>query len=143
MIVVDASLAAKWLFDEPESAAARRFAADHAGRLCAPDLLFSEVAGVAVRRANMAPELRDESLDILRIWAIYGRDGVVAAHRVTTELLHQAALLALTLTHPLADCVYLALARQIGCDLATCDRKFCARISDFDSRVKLLETYAA
>ena len=129
MIVVDASLAAKWLFVEPGSDAAKKFAADHDGRLCAPDLLFTDVAGVAVRRANMAPELRGESLEALRIWTTAWGDGIVVAHRITPALLHDAAMLALTLAHPLADCVYLALAIALSCDLATCDAKFRAKVS--------------
>jgi predicted nucleic acid-binding protein len=30
--------------------------------------------------------------------------------------------LALSIGHPLKDCLYLALAIELGCELATCDR---------------------
>lgn len=41
MIVVDASLAAKLIFDEPGSAAALQFVATHPGDLRGPELLLS------------------------------------------------------------------------------------------------------
>lgn len=141
MIVVDASLAAKWLFEEAESEAAKKFAIDNAGRICGPDLLFTEVAGVAVRRANIAPELLEHSHAALGVWTAYWRDGFIDAHRVTPDLLHDAAMLAITMRHPLPDCVYLALADALTCELATCDRKFAARAARLYPRIRLLEDY--
>ena len=58
-------------------------------------------------------------------------------------MLHRAALIALTLGHPLADCIYLSLARELRCGLATCDGKFVERAVRLYPEIRLLEDYAA
>lgn len=64
-------------------------------------------------------------------------DTALLLHRVTPALIAQATVIAIGLSHPLKDCVYLALADQLGCPLATSDAKFHARVADL-KRVKLL-----
>jgi predicted nucleic acid-binding protein len=56
-------------------------------------------------------------------------------------LVAEAAGIALRLGHPLADCLYLALAIELDCDLATCDAKFQARASSAYPRVQLLSEF--
>lgn len=140
MIVVDASLATKWLFLEEDSDRALSFLARNGHELHGPDLLLTEVAGAIIRRANFdkdAERARHAVAEWRRMWD----DGHLTAHRPTTDRVQAAAALGLRLGHPLADCMYLQLAIELGCELATCDGKFAARARRDDDRVRLLREY--
>lgn len=135
-VVVDASLALKWIIDETDSDPARRFFVKHHGEMHAPDLLLIEVAGSLVRRANERKATSYDSID--GVHQIRARLNEAAyLHRVTPELIGVSAELAIALGHPIKDCVYLALADRLGCPLATSDVKFRDRVAD-PARVKLL-----
>lgn len=115
---------------------ARRFFEEQFDSMHAPDLLLIEVMSSLVRRANT----RQASADIVRVGLRAFRtrvSGSVLLHRITPELTGTAAELAITLGHPIADCVYLALADRLGCPLATSDVKFRDRVAD-PARVRLL-----
>jgi predicted nucleic acid-binding protein len=141
MIVVDASLATKWFLRETESDTALRFLNEHDKILNGPDLLLTEVSGAIVRRANMDKTFGTIALDALREW--HSVWATIEAHRINAKSAERASLLAMTLGHPLPDCVYLQLAIELGCDLATCDAKFRNRAIAIHPRVRLLEEYAA
>lgn len=135
-VVVDASLAFKWIAVEDKSDKARAFYARHFDGMHAPDFLLIEVAGSLVRQANerkisVADAREGVSEFRLRV------DQAVKLRSVTTELIGAAADLAMSLGHPLKDCIYLALADQLGCPLATADVKFRNRVGD-PARVRLL-----
>ena len=141
MIVVDASLAAKWMLWEADSRDALRFLIHHGGTICGPDLLFTEVAGAIVKRANMKKGIGADALEALRKWTIAWGEHVVKPHRVTQRRLYEAGKLALTLGHPLKDCIYLGLAIELSCDLATCDERFRDKATEIYPAVKLLREY--
>jgi predicted nucleic acid-binding protein len=67
--------------------------------------------------------------------------GGIALQRLTTDRVARAARIALELGHPLADCVYLALAIELDCDLATCDAKFHAKSAVRYPRTRMLAEY--
>lgn len=52
----------------------------------------------------------------------------------------QASDVALRLGHPFVDCIYLALAVELHCDLVTADRAFFAKAAGEFDRVRLLST---
>lgn len=141
MIVVDASLATKWFLREQESDAALRFLEDHGTVLNGPDLLLSEVSGAIVRRANMYDAFQPLALDVLGEWLTTWE--TISAHRITAQRAERASRLAMSLGHPLADCVYLQLAVELGCDLATCDAKFRDRAVAIYPGIRLLSHFPA
>ena len=117
-LVVDASVAVKWLVEEEGSASAERLLeGDH--DLHAPRLMVSEIANALWRKARL-----DE--------IGHGEAGVLAAavrempiRWSDDELIcADAVRLALALDRPVYDCVYLALAHRIGATLATADTRF-------------------
>jgi predicted nucleic acid-binding protein len=55
------------------------------------------------------------------------------------DYLAAASELALQLAHPLADCLYLALAERFGVALITADRVFARRAARRSSLVQILE----
>lgn len=142
MIVVDASVAVKAIAREADAERALAFFDQHRDTIVAPDLLLSEVSGAIVRRVN-AREMRiDEGHTVLAEWAAAVRDRLVRLYRVTPERVEEAAVLAISLGHPLPDCIYLALALELGCDLVTCDAKFRAKAGPHQPCIRLLADVA-
>jgi predicted nucleic acid-binding protein len=140
-VVVDASLAAKWMLWEEDSRQALRFLYHQGRDVCGPDLLFVEVASAIVSQANKNKSIEADALEALRKWTIAWSEHVVRPHRVTQRRLYEAGKLAITLGHPLKDCIYLALAIELSCDLATCDKKFHAKAVSIYPAVKLLDQF--
>ncbi|MBY0393863.1 MAG: type II toxin-antitoxin system VapC family toxin, partial [Novosphingobium sp.] len=50
-----------------------------------------------------------------------------------------ASRLALDLGHPLKDCIYLALAMKMGCELLTCDLRFATKARGTWTKIRVLE----
>lgn len=142
MIVVDASLAVKWLFRETNTEAAFVFLQHYGGDLVAPEILFIEVAGAIVRRVNERKVRPDDALRMARAWARTYAEQAIGSHRLTPARLLAASSLALEIGHPLKDCLYVALAGELDCDLATCDAKLRDKAVDFYPRIRLLADYA-
>ena len=142
MIVVDASLATKWLVQEVDHHAAIGFMSRFRSELAAPDLLLSEVSSAIVRRANMREITATDAVDRMAEWLALWSRGPIARYRLSAELVAEAAHVALQLGHPLADCLYLALAIELDCELATCDAEFQARAAPLYPRVKLLADFS-
>jgi predicted nucleic acid-binding protein len=143
MIVVDASLAVKWMLWEPDSPAALAFLGEPKRELAAPELIFIEVAGVIVRRGNQDKALKADALRALQKWTIAWSDHVVRNYRVTQRRLYIASGMALSIGHPLKDCIYLALAQELGAELATCDARFRDKAHPLYARIRLLSDYSA
>lgn len=116
-LVVDASVAVKWLIEEPGTEAA---VALRDGDLAAPALLRIEVANAL--RSLVARG----TLTRTRAMALLGKFHPAPASIVQAdEALERRALeIALDLSHPIYDCVYLALAERTSRTLATADARF-------------------
>jgi predicted nucleic acid-binding protein len=112
-LVIDASVAIKWVIKESgtdEALVLRRH------RLFAPDLLVAECANILwkkVRRCELAVEEARLAAGLLQ-----RADIELAPMRA---LLEPATELAITLDHPAYDCLYLALAESLSCNLVTAD----------------------
>jgi len=141
MIVVDASLAVKWMLWEADSPTALALLRDPNLEFAAPELIFIEVAGVFVRRGNMDKALQADALRALEQWTIAWSDHVVKNFRVTQRRLFRASSLALQLGTPLKDCVYLALAMELKCELLTCDARFRDKALALYPSIRLLSDY--
>ncbi|KQN24790.1 hypothetical protein ASE86_00360 [Sphingomonas sp. Leaf33] len=141
MIVVDASLAAKWVLWEDHSDRALAFLSLHRANLCGPDLIVIEVAGAIARVARMAKLDPIDSAQLLELW--FGDFGAAAVdtRRPDKALLRFAAQLSIDLDHPIQDCLYLAMAIDLDADLATCDEKFVRKAEKHHPRVRLLASY--
>lgn len=114
--VVDASVALKWVLNEPESDWARALPAGV--RLLAPALIWTECANGLWRIARALP-----SLDAVHAFGVVSG---VPLEVVESSLRTQAEALRLggRLDHPVYDCLYLALALERGAALATADKRF-------------------
>jgi len=115
--VVDASVAAKWFFEEAQAAAALRLR-DARHQRHAPDLLLAEVDNVVCKRVR-----RKE------ITAAEGRKVRAALRRVPIQthpsgaLLDSAYELAVRTNCSIYDCLYVAVAMRIEGRMVTADRR--------------------
>ena len=134
MIVVDASVAVKWVLTEPGSR--RAMALFRSGEvMAAPDLLRIEGAG-AITRAFRAGRLPAEEVPArLELWldAFAGVVNLVGSE----PHLRRAAALSCELRHPLPDCLYLALAEHLDVQLLTADAVFAGRAAAMHSRIQI------
>ncbi|MDK2767730.1 type II toxin-antitoxin system VapC family toxin [Sphingomonas sp.] len=137
MIVVDASVAVKWLFDEADSGDARELLNRH-DQLQAPDLMLSEVGGAIVRRVNERVITREDGDEIAAAWTGLWASSVLGTHPLDGLMAGRAMSFAMLLGHPLPDCIYLALAMELDCPLITADRKFALRASTIHNRILIL-----
>jgi predicted nucleic acid-binding protein len=122
-IVVDASVAAKWVLHEEHWITARRLLSN--SRLLAPHLLWAEVGNILWKRHRR----REASVEEVRQML-----ADVGELRVTTfahwPLLPNALDLAVSLDQTVYDCLYLALAASRRSVMVTADRRFCDAVRD-------------
>ena len=114
--VIDASVAVKWVVDEPESERARLLAG---ADLAAPDFLLVECANVLwkkVARGELVPGEASSRLGLLLEAPV--------AFAPAENLLLASLRLALELGHPVYDCLYLTLAADRSVPLVTADKRF-------------------
>ena len=117
--VIDASVAAKWLAPEPDSALAEALLDDD---LIVPDLLYAEVGNILWKK-QMRGEMEATTARVGARWLLQ----VPMRVHDSASLLADTLALALQLQHPAYDCFYLVLARQADVQLITADRRFHAR----------------
>ena len=139
MMIVDASVVLKWFVPE---AGSREAIALQSGphNLAAPSLIRMEVAGGICRATRgKAPRLSKAVAGQLN-----GRWLTLLEQRVLEivpdeTLLKEACGLAISLDHPLADCLYLELAQRWNIPFVTADRVFRDRVVERFSKVRLLK----
>jgi predicted nucleic acid-binding protein len=137
MIVLDASVTVKWFASEPGSAEARSLV--HSDEeLVAPELTQVEVASALVKKAMRQQLNLKEAHEALTLWFEAINDGDIVL-LPDADYLAAASELALQLAHPLADCLYLALAERLGVALITADRAFARRAARRSKLVQILE----
>lgn len=142
MIVVDASLAAKWLFAEEHTDQAVELLAATitAGeRIMAPSLLWIEVANILRQR------IRQTSLTLEQALELFDRFQEIPVTRHSPSGLSRRALL-LANQHQMAavyDAHYVALAEILEVDLWTDDRRLLRALGDKISFVKWIGDYPA
>jgi predicted nucleic acid-binding protein len=121
LAVVDASVAVKWVVDEPYSDVSAALL-DRPIAWLAPRLMLVEAAA-ALRRKVSARELSSVTgTAALRSIADATREGTIQLAD-DEHLVTEAFLLALDLGHKVPDCLYVALAEREGCALATADQR--------------------
>ena len=129
-LVVDASVAIKWVVEEPgttEALALRRY------RLSAPDLLVPECANILWKKVRRR-ELNDaEALLAARL--LERADVDLVAMRRMLEL---ATKLAIVLNHPAYDCIYLSLAQATRRSFVTADERLCAKMQGHSFSTQVL-----
>ena len=131
-MIVDASIAVKWLYIEDDTPAAMALLSDP--RLIAPDLVLCEVANAVWKR--------NRNREGAGIPASFGETVSFFTELVPSlDLVVRATAISLELSHPVYDCFYLALAEARDLPLVTADLRFikaCAG-TRYASRLKQLD----
>jgi len=115
-IIVDASVAIKWVVEEEGSDAAATLAGQ---ALSAPTLLTVECANVLWVKSRRGELTSAEAIE--RIQTLLAAPVDLTPVEDLTE---HAANLAFQINHPVYDCIYLALAIRLDGKLITADRPF-------------------
>ena len=137
-LVVDASVAVKWLVTEDGSDMARALVAG-GDDLHAPRLMACEIANAVWRKARLGEIERSDAgamMESVREMPVrWNAEETVAA---------DAARLALALDRPVYDCIYLALAHRIGAVVVTADLRFARALAptEHGDAVETLAEYA-
>jgi len=120
MLVIDASVAVKWVLPEPDSD--RAVALRDAGEdLAAPSIVLAEV-GNALWKSALRGDITKS--DAVRAWT--------AAARHLTDIMplealgERAVALSIELRQPIYDCFYLALAERENAAIVTADERMFA-----------------
>jgi predicted nucleic acid-binding protein len=129
-LVIDASVAIKWVIDEHGT---REALALRSHRLFAPDLWVAECANVLWKKMRRNELSADEARLAARL--LQRADVELAPMR---SLLEPATALAIALDHPAYDCIYLALAESLSCDLVTADQRLSQKTLPVSCRSKIL-----
>jgi predicted nucleic acid-binding protein len=133
-VVIDASVAIKWVIDEEGSDAARRLAAEEV--MAAPELLLVECANVLRTYARYGrldsahARAALSAIEAMPVRLASIRSHVAAAHSIATELNRSAY-----------DALYMAVAVHERATLVTADRRFASAALDhpvYRSSVRLL-----
>ena len=136
-VVVDASIAVKWVLAESDSDLAHRIVSYS---LIAPDLLLIECGNAIWRHVELGEV---DPGQVPEVWAILRSMPVELV--ASDQLVERALELALALKHPIYDCLYLALALDRGAQVVSADRRFLAasrRRPDLFGAVVLLSELA-
>jgi|SRR5271157_3826597 len=120
-LVVDASVAVKWLFEEQDSDRAEALltsAGEDNLKLVAPTILPAEIANALWKRMRRGDMDRQKTLDTGE------RFEEICPLLLPIEGLVQRALeLAIDSRHPVYDCLYVALAEELSSELVTADER--------------------
>jgi predicted nucleic acid-binding protein len=120
-VIVDASVAFKWVFREADSDAAAKLVDRH--DLRAPGLLLAEIGNALWKKARRG-EIDDRP-------ALAAQLALVASLVTTTDesdVMPRALDMAIDLDHAIYDCIYLALAEREDDRLMSADVRFVAKV---------------
>ena len=127
-LVIDASVAVKWVVPEPDSDRAEALL-DHA--LMAPDLLFAECANVLWKKVQRGELSKDEA-DIAA-QTLEQADIAIAS---TRGHLASAMAIAVELDHPAYAAVYLSVAQAAELRLVTADDRLIRKVREDENRFR-------
>ena len=113
-VVVDASIAVKWVIDEPDTPLAMRVHRHWV--TLAPDLLIAECTNILWKKHRLR-QVGDDAIEAA-LWAL---EMITTGLWPMRRLVRPGLDLARRLDHPAYDCLYLALAAERDAPFVTAD----------------------
>lgn len=129
-LVIDASVAVKWILPEAGTAAAAALREEDTD-LIAPSLVIAEIGNALWKKALRGEILKHEATPALRL--VISRFSEIVAFEA---LASTTVELAIELRHPIYDCFYLALAERENAPLVTADQTMIAAARKAKIRVR-------
>jgi predicted nucleic acid-binding protein len=120
-LVIDASIAIKWVVEEEGTDLA--LALRQKARFMAPDLIVAECANILWKKVQRKELNKDEALIAARL--LQSAEIELVPSRA---LMESTTRLAIELDHPAYDCLYLALAGEHRCRFVTADQRLVNKI---------------
>ena len=134
MVVLDASVALKWIFTGEEGEEpARRYRDRHVSGeepIAVPELFFYEIGNVLSTKTTLYREAVIEAFTLL--WRFD-----LEVFSLSLEEFLSSLALARTAQITLYDAAYLELAQKLGCDFVTSDKKLFEKVKG-QAKVRLL-----
>lgn len=135
-VVVDASVAVKWVVEESGTAEALEILERHS--LSSPDLLVAECANILWKKVKRGELDEEEAVMAARL--IQRSDVEILP---TRALMERALNLGVELDHAAYDCIYLSLALENGWSFVTADERLVRKLErafpqGLDTRVRSL-----
>jgi predicted nucleic acid-binding protein len=136
-LVIDASVALKWLVLEDLSDVAKELSGT-GDRLVAPRLIATEIANALARKTAQGMLTPHQAAYHFKALSQFLSDLMDV-----DELIEPALVNACAIRHPIYDLIYLEAARRLDAQLITADRRFAAKIAgtDLASHVTLLSDW--
>jgi predicted nucleic acid-binding protein len=129
MIVLDSSVALKWIFDDVDGAGhAERVRDDHISaknEIAVPSLFFYEIANVLATKVKLTPE---EVLEAFELISAFEFD----VHELDSTAFLEAMTLAMRHKISVYDASYHVLASRLGCRFLTADRGFWEKVKGME-----------
>lgn len=122
-LVIDASVAVKWVVPEEWSDVARELSG-LTDRLIAPRLIMTEVANALARKTMHGLLDREEAAFHYRTLTIMLPDLITI-----DDMIEPAFQKACALRHPIYDLIYLETAQRFDAQVVTADRRFAAKLA--------------
>lgn len=133
MVVVDASVAAKWFLIEQDSKDALKILNSDM-KLVGPTLAKYEVAGAFTRRAKDKQITVDDAKSYMDRWLLAIATNVMRLEEDNRDIT-SALDLAIKMVHVLPDCIYLAMAKRLDVPLVTADEVFAKKARKLHNKV--------
>jgi len=125
MIVLDSSIALKWIFADEEGAEhAVRVRDEHVSaknEIAVPSLFFYEIANVLATKVRLSPEEALEAFELISAFEFN-------VHELDSLEYLEAMALAMKRKISVYDASYHVLASRLGCRFLTADRKFWEKV---------------
>ena len=125
MIVLDSSVALKWIFADEEGAEhALRVRVEHISgknEIAVPSLFFYEIANVLATKVKLSAEEALEAFGLISAFEFN-------VHELESPEYQEAMTLAMKLRVSVYDASYHLLASRLGCRFLTADRKFWEKV---------------
>jgi predicted nucleic acid-binding protein len=120
-LVIDASIAIKWVVEEDGTPAALTLR--QKAKLIAPDLLVAECANILWKKVRKSELSKAEALLAARLL-----QGAEIELLTTRSLFEVATRVSIEIDHPAYDCLYLVLAAEKKCLFVTADEQFLRKL---------------
>jgi predicted nucleic acid-binding protein len=125
MIVLDSSVALKWIFADEEGANhAERIRDDHVSgknEIAVPALFFYEIANVLATKVKLSAEEALEAFELISAFEFN-------VHELGSSEFTEAMTLAMMHKVSVYDASYHVLASRLGCPFLTADQKFWEKV---------------